>query len=236
MEKMNNPIEANDPDLLPKKFDMTQVKLNQLAEDYAPNMIPQALAVGDEGYQEIHHKVMAITKVRTGTEKIRKGLKADSLAWGRMVDSYAKGITEKLIEIEAPWRKAKLDLEEAERKASEAKLAAEQERQARIEKSLADIRALAEGLIGAGSAHIGANIETLENLVITEEVYGEFTEAARVTGDIVMKSLRLALDERVEFEKGQATLVAEKAAMAEEQAKLKADQKKLADDQAAVGL
>jgi hypothetical protein len=223
MEQVKNIVE----------YDLTQAQLNQLAVDYDPANIPEAKAVGDEGYNLVHERVMAITKVRTRIEKKRKELKKDALEWGRKVDSEAKRLTGLIEDLESPWRQVKLNLEEAERKAAEAKIAAAQKRQAKIEESIANIRVLSEGLINATAATIEERIKTLESLVLTEEVYGEFVEAAQVTGDIVGKALRVALAERVEFEKSQAALKAEQDKIREEQEKLKQGQRELANALAA---
>jgi hypothetical protein len=227
-------LTPNDAEFLPVQFDLTEAKLNQLAVDYDPSLIPKALEVGDENYTFIHNKVMAIVKVRTGADKIRVKLKADSLAWGRKVDAYAKGLTKKLEDLEAPWKKVKLDLEEGERKASEAKLIAEQKRQDEIEGRVANIRAQAEGLINADSKTIQARIDVVENMVVSVALFAEYQEAAKMTGDIIGKSLREALAERTAFEMGQVAMEIEQTKLAEEKAELAAGQKELADAQAAV--
>jgi hypothetical protein len=226
-------LTSTDPEFLPVQFDLTEAKVNQLAEDYDPKTIPKALEVGDENYTFIHNKVMAITKIRTGADKVRVKLKADSLAWGRKVDAYAGGLREKLEALEAPWRKVKLDLEEAERKAAEERAAAERKRQDEIETNIAGIRILAEGLIGASSADIQKNIDILDKLVIGETNFGEYVEAAQVTGDIVRKSLVMALEERTAFEMGLVAFEREKAAMAEKKTEMDAQQEALDKQKAA---
>jgi hypothetical protein len=230
-------LTPNDPEFLPVQFDLTEAKLNQLTEDYDPSLIPEVVDVGDENYTFVHNKVMAIVKIRTGADKVRVKLKADSLAWGRKVDAYLKGLTDKLIALEEPWRQVKLDLEEAERKEAAEKMEAERKHQAEIEKRIADIRILAEGLIGASAADIQKNIDILDNMVISVALFADYQEAAKLTGDIVRKSLVLALEERTTFEAGQAALVTHQAEMAEKQAEMDAQQKALdkqkADQEAA---
>ncbi len=218
METEVKVLTPKDPEFLPVQFDLTDAQMNQLAVDYDPSLIPKALEVGDENYTFIHNKVMAIVKVRTGADKIRKTLKADSLAWGKKVDGYAKGITDQLLALEAPWRQVKLDLEEAERRASEIKLAAEQKRQAEIEGRVAGIRAMSEGLINADAVTIQKRIDAIDHMVITDQLFSEYQEAAKLTGDIVRKSLVVALDERLEFEGQQAVLAEQKADMEVQQA------------------
>jgi hypothetical protein len=232
--EMEHELKHDDPQFLPVQYGLTEERLNQLATDYDPALIPEATEVGDEGYKEIHSKAMAIIKVRTNIEKVRKNLKEDSLKWGRKVDGEAKRLTAIVEKIEAPWKQVKLDLEEAERQRAEAELAAEQERVGKIEERIAGIRNLAEGLIGADSDKIQRRINRLRNAVVTENDFGEFAEAAKVTGDIVMKSLKQALEERVAFEVEQAAVRAEQEELDRQKADLKREQKELFDEKMAI--
>lgn len=231
---MEKELAHDDPQFLPVQYNLTEQQLKQLEVDYDPALIPEATEVGDEGYKEVHTKVMAILKVRTNIDKVRKGLKEDSLKWGRKVDGEAKRLTKIVEDLEAPWRKVKLDLEEAERLKAEQEMKLEQERIAKIEERIAGIRNLAEGLINADAVTIQKRIDALLTLVITEDEFDEFVEAATVTGDIVLKSLKSAHEERTAFEIGQAAMEAEQKKLDEEKAELKAGQKKLADAQAAI--
>ena len=192
---MENEMTHDDPMFLPTQYGLTEQQLNQLAEDYDRKLIPDATAVGDEGYTQIHNKVMSIVKVRTNIDKIRKGLKEDSLKWGKKVDGEAKRLTQIVEDLEAPWRQVKLGLEEAERKASKEKIATELARQAKIEEHIARIRAMSEGLINADAATIQSRIDKLGSMVVSVTLFAEYQEAAKLTGDIVMKALVVARDE-----------------------------------------
>ena len=101
-----------DPEFLPVQYDMTEIQIAKLVKEYDPKTIPEASVKGDDGYLVIHDKTMAITKVRTHIDRIRKILKADSLAWGKKVDGEAKRLTAIVETLEAPWRKVKNDLDE----------------------------------------------------------------------------------------------------------------------------
>lgn len=231
---MEKELAHDDPKFLPTQYGLTEQQLNQLAVDYDPKLIPEATEVGDEGYQQVHTKVMAIIKVRTNIDKVRKGLKEDSLKWGRKVDGEAKRLTKIVEDLEAPWKKVKLDLEEAERKAAEEAMAAEQKRMDEIEGRIAGIRNLAEGLIGADAEAIQKRIDELLTLSVTEELFGDYVEAAKLTGDITLKSLRSALEERTAFEANRKHLEKEQAEMKLQQDALAAEKKELEEEKAAM--
>jgi chromosome segregation ATPase len=209
-------LSPSDPNFLPVQYDLTQERLSQLAVEYDPKNIPEAKEKGDDAYQVVHEKTMAITKVRTNIEKVRKTLKADALAWGRKVDGEAKRLTAEVEALEAPWRKIKTDLDEAEAKAEEAARLAEQERMEVIEGRIAAIRALAEGLLGADSATIQERLDWFTDAVIDEANYGEYVEAATITGNTIKETLQAALTERLAFEQQQADLNAQQEKLAEE--------------------
>lgn len=81
------------------KFDVTEAAIAKMHDLY------MELTVSDpkdeEGFRAVHDARMVVVKHRTGTEKRRKALKADALAWGRTVDSEAKKIFSKLEPIES---------------------------------------------------------------------------------------------------------------------------------------
>lgn len=225
-------LTQNDPEFLPVQFDLTEARLVKLASEYAPSNIPTATEKGDEGYLIVHEKTMAITKVRTNLEKVRKSLKADALAWGKKVDGEAKRLREIIEQLEAPWRALKEDLDEKEDREREQARLAEQQRMEEIELRIADIKAYAEGLIGADAATIQGRLDDLNRIVVNEEGFGEYTEAAMVTGDIVRKSLETALAERQAFERQQAEQ-AEQQAKLDAQAAEQAEQQRKLDEQKA---
>ena len=226
-------LKQNDPEFLPAEYSLTQVQLVQLAEEYDPSLIPEAKAVGDEGYVEIHEKVMAITKVRTNVERKRKDLKRDALAWGRLVDGEAKRLTGIVEDLESPWRAVKTELDAEERRLAEEKLAAEQARVAQIEGNIADIRSRTEGLLNMTADAIAARMADLDSIEITEEAFGEFTEAATAMCSAVDATLHSAYRERLAFEESQARLAEDRAILKKEQEALKREQDKLASENAA---
>ena len=79
-------------------------------------------------YNAVSKGIAKVRTLRTRIEATRKQLKADSLAWGRKVDSEAKRITEQLEAIEEPLKQLKAaidDAKEAEKAAIAAAKAAE---------------------------------------------------------------------------------------------------------------
>lgn len=226
-------LTPEDPEFLPVQYDLTQERLNQLAVDYDPKTIPNAEQKGDDGYVQVHNKVMAITKVRTNIEKVRKGLKADALEWGRKVDGEAKRLTAEVEALEEPWRKLKTDLDEKEAREAEEARKLEEARLAAIESRIAGIKNLAEGLIGADADEIQHRINVLQKISVTEEEFGDYVEAAKLTGDITLKALQSALEERQKFESEQAELQRQQAELAESKAEMEKAQKELDKQKAA---
>ncbi len=74
-----------------------------------------------EGYEEVRLAIAHVRDTRVAVEKRRVELKADALAYGRLVDSEAKRFTVLLLEIEEPLKtkKAAVDDEKARKKAEE---------------------------------------------------------------------------------------------------------------------
>lgn len=116
-----------------------------------------------KGYEEVRLAIAEVRDARVAVEKRRVELKADALAYGRLVDSKAKELTAMLLEIEEPLKakkqavddeKARIraEAEAAKRAAIEAAIAAkraEEEEKARLareaeEKRLAEERAALE--------------------------------------------------------------------------------------------
>lgn len=71
------------------------------------------------GYEEVRLAIGDVRVTRVAVEKRRVELKADALAYGRLVDSTAKRLTDLLLEVEEPLKvkKAAVDDEAARKKA-----------------------------------------------------------------------------------------------------------------------
>jgi hypothetical protein len=136
--------------------------------------------------------VMAIMRIRTGIDKVRKELKADALAWGRTVDSKARELTQAVEALEAPWKAAKDKADQAAARKAEEERLAEEKRMLDIENRIRDIRAQAEGLLNADSLTIAGRIVALGNIVLTEENFGEYVDNAGAIFDTVLNNLEQA--------------------------------------------
>jgi hypothetical protein len=80
------------------KFDAVTPKIEELSAQFLPLRI--ANIEDKEGYEEVKKALKVMIGTRTAVEDKRKELKADSLAFGRAVDSRAKEITAMLFPIE----------------------------------------------------------------------------------------------------------------------------------------
>ena len=219
---MENPKTIN----LPVELNMTEAQLAQLAIDYDPKNIPATSERGDEGYKQIHDRVMAITKVRTNLEKKRKELKADALEFGRTLDGVAKGYRETLESLESPWRKVKTDIDEAEARAEAERVAAEARRMEDIENRITGIKELGADLFGADAEKIKARIDQVNEILITEKDFGDYIEPASLIKNNVLASLVRSHEERTTFESQQAEQAARQAELDKRQAEQEAEQAK----------
>ena len=80
------------------KFDAVTPKIEELSAQFLPLRI--ANIEDKDGYEEVKKALKVMIGTRTAVEDKRKELKADSLAFGRAVDSRAKEITAMLFPIE----------------------------------------------------------------------------------------------------------------------------------------
>jgi hypothetical protein len=80
------------------KFDAVTPKIEELSAQFLPLRI--ANIEDKDGYEEVKKALKVMIGTRTAVEDKRKELKADSLAFGRAVDSRAKEITSMLFPIE----------------------------------------------------------------------------------------------------------------------------------------
>lgn len=114
-------------------YDVNEAAIAAIAEKCAP-----LTADTRQGYEEVRLAIAHIRSTRVSIEKRRVELKADALAYGRLVDSEAKRFTDLLTAIEEPLRQKKDDVdyeksrlkaekEAAERKVIEDRIRAERE-------------------------------------------------------------------------------------------------------------
>ena len=114
------------------KFDVVVPAVNELAKQFLPLKI---ISADDKvGYSDVSRALRLIVSKRTAVEEKRKELKADSLTFGKAVDTRAKEITAMLQPIEDHLKSQKLWFEsEVERIKAE-----EQERKNELERIKAE--------------------------------------------------------------------------------------------------
>ena len=158
----------------PIKFDVSQAGINLLKSKY------KDLTITDrQSYQEVVKGIREVRSLRVAVEKRRKELKKDVLAYGRLIDSTARGIVKQLLPIEA--RLKDLKKEEDNRKLQE-KLEKERKERERVETIKAKLQELAMPdslcLTQESADQIHERILALSQYGIQEEIFQEFTENA----------------------------------------------------------
>ena len=180
-------------------------------------------------------------RARTRVEKRRKELKAESLKFGRLVDSTAKELMA-VVEPQEARLKALID----EVKAQKAAEKAERERieRERVEDIMQRINAMASIPAmhqRAGSDEILAARESLERIEVNEDEFQEFTQKASETKSTSLDELnemyagalhdeKLAEEERIERERKEAEQKVEAERLAKERADLEAKQKAIDEE------
>ncbi len=149
-----------------------------------------------EGYDALKVGLSVLVPLRTGVEKKRKLLKADSLEYGRKIDTEAGRVTAELLSIEQPMRDAKSVIDDAEKLREQEEADKEAQRIADIEAKVEEIKGLTDGLLGADVA---------DNIVI-DESYGEFEEAAKAMWTSARQAISKAIGDRQKYDLEQAEL------------------------------
>ena len=199
-----------------------------------------------KGYEEVRLAIAEVRDARVAVEKRRVELKADALAYGRLVDSRAKALTALLVEIEEPLKakkqavddeKARLraEAEAAKRAAIEAEIAAkraEEEAQARLVRE-AEERRLAEerAAIEAERAKLAEAQAALEAARKAEEERRENerrAEEAKLADARKAEEERFAAIRKAEEERLAAERRAEEERQRAERAAIEAERKAVA--------
>jgi len=189
------------------------------------------------GYEAVRVAIGQVVKLRTGVEKLRVKLKADSLEYGRRVDAEAKRVTGLLLEIETPLRAAKdaVDEEkqrEADRIVAEAKAKQEAEEKAAREAEEAKARAAREAE-EARLAAIRAELEK-EKAKLAEEQAKRDAEQKRVEAEQSAERIRLEEEKRKIEAAQRAEHERLMALKREEEEKARAEREKIEADRRAV--
>lgn len=187
----------------------------------APDLVKTA-----EGYERVHKAAMQLVPMRTAIEKRRKVLKAESLAYGRMVDAEAHRLTGLIEEIETPLRAALK--------------AADEEKQREADRIVAEEKAKAEAAEKAKRDAEEARLRTIreelerEKARLAEEEAKRDAERKRVEAEQAAERLRLAEEQRKLDEARRAEEERAAAAKRAEEEKLRAEREKIETERRAV--
>jgi hypothetical protein len=159
-----------------------------------------------------------VREVRTGLEKLRKDIKAPALARCQAIDTEAKRITGELLKIEQPIDEV-IAAEElrAEREKQE-RLRAEALRVAGIKERIEAFNVMPPW--GAKAADIMARLCEVDAMLVTTDIFQEFTEAAAIAKGQAFTRLTTMHAEAKAIEDEQEKL---RVLQAETEARLKAE-------------
>ena len=175
-ELIEDDITLNSTDKL-VLYNPIQAGLVDLEEKYRQGP-PTDLSI-KENYEQCRLACSELRGIRTKTEKLRKELKADALEYGRKVDSIAKGIIDRILQIEEPYATAKKDHDTAVEVAKREAALAEERRVDGIAKRIATIGGLVAAHVSSSSAEIAALLPELhEDFDSASEWAMEFADKA----------------------------------------------------------
>ncbi len=228
---MGEPAELINIDTDVIEFDITNMAIEKLKEKYSGMSIEPG---NGKDYRAVKEAIADVRSRRIAVEKRRKELKADALAFGREVDSRARGITELLTPIESELKDIKQVEDDRKAAIKLEKERIEKERVEKIQGLMNDIAAYKNIPRGHTSNEIKVSIDHVENISIDQETYQEFTHNAGVEKQWALAALKEAYQEAVQFEKEEAERVAESERLEKqrkeqeaEAARLKAEQEKI---------
>lgn len=214
------------------EYDVSFAAISKMKTDFAGLTI--AGIEDKEGYQKVHECRMVVKNHRTAVEKKRKELKADALKYGRMVDAKAKGITEKLLEIELPLETEEKRIDAEIEAIKQAKIEKEKARVENLDKAIDEIIALGREGVGLSSQEIEKLLTQTREISLLEDFYQEFLPRARREQENSIAALQLALSEAKKREEEAQRQAEEKAELEklrkeqeEKEKELKAEQEKL---------
>ena len=188
------------------------------------------VAHGDKkGYLALTQAIAEVRTARTDVEKRRKELKQDALDYGRLVDSTAKAITERLEAIEVPLKANKEQIDAENERIRREKEEAERLRIAGIQSLIAAIANAPGALASANTERLRQAIEKAEAMEISIADYEEFTQQATDAKTAAIAALNDLLTARIAADEAEAARLAEQARI---DAERKAEAERLAAEQA----
>jgi colicin import membrane protein len=132
-------------------YDDIRQKVAEVKEacDFIPNVSD------DDGYQKSKRVSLDVGKILTTLESKRKDLKADSLAYGRMLDSEAKLISIELEGFQLPHKEAYKELDQLKKQR-------EIDRKAKLEERIADMRGLPDAMRDSDAEGVRMALDSLQ--------------------------------------------------------------------------
>ena len=195
------------------------------------------VAHGDKkGYLALTQAIAEVRTARTDVEKRRKELKQDVLDYGRLVDSTAKQITERLEAIEGPLKANKEQIDAENERIRKEKEETERLRIAGIQSLIAAIATAPTAFSTATADRLREAIERANAMEITGAEYAEFLPQAEAAKAEAIATLGRMLTERVGADEAEAARLAEQARIDAERKeaaeRLAAEQARLAAERA----
>lgn len=188
------------------------------------------VAHGDKkGYLALTQAIAEVRTARTDVEKRRKELKQGALDYGRLVDSTAKRITDRLEAIEGPLKANKELIDAESERIKREKEEAERLRIAGIQSLIAAIANAPGALASANTERLRQAIEKAEAMEISIADYEEFTQQATDAKATAIAALNELLTARIAADEAEAARLAEQARI---EAERKAEAERLAAEQA----
>ena len=163
------------------KFNLTDATISELAEKYG-NAVIEGLDDKD-GYRFVKEGEASLRGYRVQVEKTRKGLKAEALTYGRVVDAEAKRITALLTPLEWELKRKRSEIDQAKLKAK-----LEAERLASLPDRLADLGLLGVEMSDEAVLAMDDNVFRSHLLNLKEEI----VEAKRVEQEAREEKIRSA--------------------------------------------
>lgn len=181
-----------------------------------------------QGYERGKASLKELTKYRTGTDKARLAITKPHRDFIEQVNSYAKGLIGEIEQLEGPHRDAKREVDEAEQRKKEERIARLQQRLAK------EVTSYLNTAVGLDSSGLADLIESAE--AIDTEGYFDITkeaedEKARVIRELTAQHATALEQERMAAE--QAELAEERRKLAVERAELEELRRLKAEQEAA---
>jgi hypothetical protein len=208
-------------------YNVTDASLEALSGDSeAIALLYKDVPIGDGSqYEQLKAVEAPIRRVRGSVEHKRKELKADSLAWGRLVDSEAKRITGVLLAAEKPLKDIRLGWDDKKQAIRDEKLAQVKARIDYFTEAISWFAAEPHKWHGKAAAELEA-MKAMYAALVVDESWAEFQERATGAKVAILNAVDVEIARAKEIEAKADALRAEEARLANERAKLEAEQRK----------